>query len=487
MEKKIKTLYILSISAIVTFLAMQVYWLYTRYEYTLCESENEALHTMEDAVEEYATIRANSSHGTGMRHMSNYNVDYGSNGDIRSVRATVKTITYNSHEMLGIKESRELTSEEKKRAAKMMLDCVDGVDSVVHTYETVNAPSCGAVWNAMRNAEGDYISPFTEAGIDSVLSRFGLRTDVKLAVTDTMEWEPTIIRHKSLFSPEMTVSIPYSELDCKSVVITHHIPIEDVMKKMAVALVLAVAISVLLIICLIWQVVTIVRFNRLDIMRNSFVSTMIHELKRPISTLKMCVSGLDNDVMMSDAETRRGLLSETRTALDNLSAYFSKLRDITFNNTEQIPLNITSFNLSETFDSVITSSVIPSGKDVVFRNNMARDINISADRSHIFNIMTNLVENAVKYSSDRVEITADAIVDDSAVRIVIEDTGHGIPNSDLKHIFTRFYRGEVSAGEQPGMGLGLSYVKLLAEAHGGRVEVVSEIGEGSRFTIILPQ
>ena len=188
---------------------------------------------------------------------------------------------------------------------------------------------------------------------------------------------------------------------------------------------------------------------------------MIHELKRPIATLKMCVSGMGNESMMADAEVRDELLGSTRSALDNLSAYFSRLRDITFNDIEQILLNITTFDLAPLFDDAVASTAIPSGKSVGFHNNIEPGLKISADRTHLLNILTNLVENAVKYS--------------------------GIPRSDIDKIFTRFYRGKAAGGEQPGIGLGLTYVRMLVEAHGGSVEVESVEGEGSRFTIILPQ
>ena len=131
-------------------------------------------------------------------------------------------------------------------------------------------------------------------------------------------------------------------------------------------LALAVVLSLFLIHCLLWQIKTIVKLTRLDKMRNSFITTMIHELKRPISTLKMCVSGIDNDKLMEDNQLRHELTGEIRMALDNLSAYFSKLRDITFNNVEQIPLNVSSFNLTVLVDSVIKSITVPSTKDVVF-------------------------------------------------------------------------------------------------------------------------
>ena len=101
--------------------------------------------------------------------------------------------------------------------------------------------------------------------------------------------------------------------------------------------------------------------------------------------------------------------------------------------------------------------------------------------------MVNLVENAMKYSGQEVRISAGASEKDGFVKLKINDDGNGIPAADLKHIFRRFYRGKASAGDQPGMGLGLAYVKLLVDAHGGDIYVESSEGIGTCFTITLPQ
>ncbi|MDE7350530.1 MAG: HAMP domain-containing histidine kinase, partial [Muribaculaceae bacterium] len=212
-----------------------------------------------------------------------------------------------------------------------------------------------------------------------------------------------------------------------------------------------------------------------------------HELKRPISTLMMCVSGIENTHMMENPETKRELMRETRNALDNLSAYFSKLRDITFNNVEQIPLNIHSVNIHRLFSEVTSAIVIPADKSVVFVNDIDSALEVSADQTHLANILGNLVENAVKYSGRHVEIKAEASEFNGIVHLRISDTGNGISSGDLRHIFKRFYRGKAAGGDQPGMGLGLAYVKLLVEAHGGDITVDSKEGEGTCFTIKLPQ
>ncbi len=490
MEKKIKTLYTLSIIAILAFLGMQAYWLYTRFEYSLIEYENISSDKISGAIVEYNKVRATHSpmtkESTKIQSSYNMNTDTKSDGS-RKRTVTVTTRELNGRKLLGIVENRKLTPEEMKRLEELVLDSLDMVDAKVATVDASNAPSDGIAWNAMKNFENEIRSPFTIEGIDSILRKHGLIAEISLILQDSVTWEPVVERHSSILSPRLKTTTPYSELEKKAVVIECDIPSSEILRSMGWTLALAVVLSLFLILCLVWQVRTIVKLTRLDKMRNSFITTMIHELKRPISTLKMCVSGIDNDKLMEDAQLRHELTAETRIALDNLSAYFSKLRDITFNNVEQIPLNVSSFNLASLVDSVIKSITLPSTKDVVFENSVPEDLEITADRSHLMNILTNLIENAIKYSSETVTIKIKAVRNSDGIRITVEDNGNGIAAADINRIFNRFYRGKASTSDIPGMGLGLTYVKLLTDAHGGGITVESTEGIGSSFSIKLPQ
>ena len=234
--------------------------------------------------------------------------------------------------------------------------------------------------------------------MDSVLVKAGIPAQISIAQVDSAVWHPKEVFHNSLFSPRLSLTIPYSQLEGRTVTVICTINPLSLLPDIWQTLLISLIVSLLLILCLLLQFSTVLKLSRLDRMRNSFITTMIHELKRPISTLKMCVSGLDNERMMSDSDVRKELLSETRNALDNLAAYFSKLRDITFNNVEQIPLNIRSINLCELFETVASATVCPVGKRVDISNNIDKTLEVSADRSHLYNILNNLVENAIKYS-----------------------------------------------------------------------------------------
>lgn len=498
MEKRIKTLYSVTIIAIIAFLGMQVYWLHERYGIALRDYERDLGERIVKCVDDYNRIREKSTdtrvdslkkNGNGFDAFSlpTFSLQQQYGDSVKTSRtAKVYTYLFSAHELLGLQPGTPLNDEQKKKIAQLAQEQMkEPADSMV--FDASGAKDENEAWSATNNVQTERKCPFRADGIDSVLSKAGIDADITLIKADSIVWENKADYHKSLLAPEMSLTIPYSQLQGLTVKITDRINPLDVLPGMWQTLIITLLVSCLLIVCLALQVLTVLKLSRLDKLRNSFITTMIHELKRPISTLKMCVSGLDNERMIEDKAVKKELLTETRNALDNLSAYFSKLRDITFNNVEQIPLNIQNVNLHDLFDMVDAATLRPSGKTVTISNDIASDIVVSADRSHLYNILINIVENAVKYSGAAVEINAGACKREAFVELTVSDNGNGIPSADLRHIFKRFYRGKASAGEQPGMGLGLAYVKLLVDAHGGDIAVKSSQGCGTCITIKLPQ
>lgn len=498
MERRIKALYIITIIAILAFLWMQGYWLYVRYGFTLKEYESNLADRVTQCVDRYNNIRGISvdtinrrdtvgENGIDTFTIPTFSLSQQYSDTVKTTRtAKVLTYLYSAHELLGLEPGTPLSDEQKQKAMDLArTQMLEPADSVV--FDASGAKDETEAWTATRNVQTERRCPFMPEGLDSIMAKERIKAEINLIQADSMVWETKVNYHISALRPEVSLTIPYSQLEGKVVNIVCKMNPFDVFPEMKQTLLISILISTLLIVCLVAQISTVLKLSRLDKMRNSFITTMIHELKRPISTLKMCVSGLENDKMMSEHQTRSELLAESRTALDNLSAYFSKLRDITFNNVEQIPLNIQTISLHDLFDNVAAATMITSGKTVVFNNNINRDLVVSADKSHLYNILNNLVENAVKYSGSSVEIKATATKCPESVTISISDNGNGISSGDLRHIFNRFYRGDASGGEMPGMGLGLTYVKLLVEAHGGEITVQSAFGRGACFTIKLPQ
>jgi signal transduction histidine kinase len=125
-------------------------------------------------------------------------------------------------------------------------------------------------------------------------------------------------------------------------------------------------------------------------------------------------------------------------------------------------------------------------RGVALTSAVSEDLQVRADRQRLRQVLANLVDNALKYTSagGRVAISAGRVGTD--VRVTVEDTGSGIAPTDLPRIWDRLYRADSSRGE-PGLGLGLSLVKAIVTAHGGHVDVTSEVGRGSTFAVTLPE
>ena len=496
MEKRIKTLYIITIAAILAFLGMQVYWLYGRYVFSLDEYERNITQKITESVDLYNGLRdsqirmEDSGDSIGSEILFPViSLSISKDDTVRTSRR-VSIYSYSYRDILGLDSNIQLTQDMREKAIKEVYNhsrykVYMAYDSV--HYDASRAKDENETWSAAHNVVTAKYKPFTIEGIDSVLEKTGIEAEIIISQVDSMMWHRSVRHSGSMWNPKLSVTIPYSQLEGKVVEIKCKIDPFEVLPMMWSTLFIVLVITVLLTICLILQFSTVLKLSRLDRIRNSFVTTMIHELKRPISTLKMCVSGIENEHMMDDVEMKRELMTETRNSLDNLSAYFSKLRDITFNNVEQIPLNIQEIDLHEVFDEVTGSIIFPDLKKVEFINKIDEDLVISADRTHLVNILNNLVENAVKYSGSNVVIKAEATENNGIAEICISDTGNGIPAGELKHIFKRFYRGKAGSGDQPGMGLGLAYVKLLVDAHGGEITVESTEGKETCFTITLPQ
>ena len=227
----------------------------------------------------------------------------------------------------------------------------------------------------------------------------------------------------------------------------------------------------------------------IDEMRKSFVNTMIHELKRPVQTLKMCIAFLNNKSMRTDERAMDEVVKDSMFELDNLSAYLAKVRDMTRADYEHTPLHIRTFDLRETVDKLIRLVNVPTNKKVTIHPHYEmKSTLVTADPVHIANIVSNLIENAIKYSGKEVRIDLSCIQKEHTLTIQITDNGIGIPPAEQSKVFDKFYRGShIPDRNIPGIGLGLSYVKLLTEAHHGYVSLTSQPGKGTTFSIVLPQ
>lgn len=483
MEKKIKILHVCTIIAIIIFCITQCWWLYTRYDY-IWQNYNEEL---------YQSILGIMQEDFENRRISGEknNIDFVTKSSIK-VDNTKMQYTINLFFDIYVIDGSKYGDKDSTYSDRILNLYKKYKPEGIKKYEFSirNCENEREAYVGLERFQVDEICPFSIKRLEDLLMKAGLKTtSITTEKVDSMVWEPKQFSHLNILKPNLTVIYPYDIFEGEVVRMNFDIGMSPIMKRMSGTMVFSLFISIMLISCLVFQIKTIRSQRKIEVLRKDFIQTMVHELKRPISTLKMCVSFMRNDILMADSQSRAEVISDSYNELDNLSSYFSKLRDLTFDDITEIPLNKSSFSLDEVINDCVKKINIPGSKKIEIKIISERDIVLYADRMHITNIISNLLENAVKYSAENGLIKISyGQTKKGSVTISIKDNGCGISKYDQKFIFDKFYRSrEVIDNHIPGMGLGLAYVELLVKAHDGKVSVNSEERKGTEFTITLPQ
>lgn len=235
-----------------------------------------------------------------------------------------------------------------------------------------------------------------------------------------------------------------------------------------------------------YSLIFILRQRRLSQMQKDFVNNMTHEFKTPISTIK--ISGevfLNNEYIKQDERLVRyaKIIVEQSKRLDE---QVEKVLQVAKLEKSQVDLDARSINLHNLILSVAESfelRIQQLGGTIDIKLN-ATDPYINADSLHLINVLNSLLDNAIKYSKEKINIDVITGELDNSVFLQVKDNGIGISKEDQKKIFEKFYR--VSTGNihnVKGFGLGLYYVQSICKAHGWPLKLESEKGKGATFTI----
>lgn len=508
MEQRIKIIWMLSLAAMLLIIAGQGYWLWNQYQYKNEECADEMYRRVMDAVAVNDSIRRTMPRKTfGASSVSlntsislSYRVQKDSLNPAgrQEYRQVVKVGTVDTDELL--KASISDLMPDTVRLSRTGKDSIgvrtdrlnmQFVDSLVLSNEDGYSGGVDIV-RVLDQYKLQVDVPFTLQRFDSILQ---VRLDGMPFTTQLTHVRDTLYRCKekvthlgtSLF-PVLQVDYPYNPMKFEQVRVQVQILPHALLLRMGWQLLGSLLLILLLAFCLLFQIKTILRQRRIDEMRKNFVNTMIHELKRPVQTLKTCVAFLSHRELCADPQAMEEVIHDSRAGLDNLSAYLQKLRDMTRADDGQAQLTVTTFRLRETVDNLVLLQQSATDKQTSFEVRIDPSLAVRADRLHFSNIISNLLENAVKYSGDAVHIVIEAVVTDARLTLSVADNGIGIPLAEQARVFDKFYRSaSLPDPAVPGIGLGLSYVKLLTEVHRGTVTLRSRPGQGTTVTVSIPQ
>lgn len=239
-----------------------------------------------------------------------------------------------------------------------------------------------------------------------------------------------------------------------------------------------------------WYLIrTILRQKTLEEMKSDFTNNITHELKTPIAVAYAATDALLNFHQADDPGKRERYLRICQEQLGRLGGLVEQILSMSMERRKTFRLRLEEVRLADLLPSLIELHKLKADKPVhITLDIVPEDLTVTADRTHLANIVSNLLDNAVKYSRDRADITVRCrrteTDDRTWAEINVADHGIGIARDRQPHVFDKFYR--VPTGnlhEVKGYGLGLFYVKTMVEKHGGTVEVKSEPDKGSEFIV----
>jgi two-component system phosphate regulon sensor histidine kinase PhoR len=230
----------------------------------------------------------------------------------------------------------------------------------------------------------------------------------------------------------------------------------------------------------------ITRLERLESVRQEFLSNVSHELRTPLTAILAFVETLETGAM-EDQESNRRFLAIIRKNASRMHGLIDDILELTAIEGGNVQVRSAPIELHALVSEMIASlGNKASANGITIKNRVTEDALVYADARRLEQMLTNLIENGIKFNREHGRVTV-SYESGTRDRIMVADTGEGIPAQHLERLFERFYRVDrARSRDMGGTGLGLAIVKHLALLHGGEVTVTSELGKGTVFTIHLP-
>lgn len=234
---------------------------------------------------------------------------------------------------------------------------------------------------------------------------------------------------------------------------------------------------------------TLLKQKRLSEIKSDFVNNVTHEFKTPIATINLAVDSIENGKVISKEEAVKyftGIIRDENRRMNRLVEQVLKMALVERAGLKQNPQTLDIHDLINSAIGHFELQIDSKGGTIVKEFNAEESV-VDADEMHILNALVNLIDNAIKYSVGAPFVKICTFNTGNRITISVIDKGVGMKKDAQRRIFDKFYRHtDGNIHNVKGFGLGLAFVKSIAEAHNGKITVSSELGKGSRFDITLP-
>ncbi len=327
---------------------------------------------------------------------------------------------------------------------------------------------------------------FSETGINS--SIFANTYELKSAnffsaLTDTIHnlqtLFPLVASSRELNGPEPFETLSIVIPDYKSVVI----------KQMRWMIFGVIFFTLIIISAFYVTVSTLLRQKKLSEIKNDFINNMTHEFKTPLATISLAVDAMRNEKVVQDREKSAYFSGIIKEENRRMNKQVETILQAALIDRQELQLKKQPLHVNQVIRRVMENFKLQLDEihaQVFLQLEEGHDM-ADADEVHFTNLISNLVDNAIKYSREKLTIRILTQRTGKNITIRIEDNGIGMTKETQRRIFEKFYRAHTgNVHNVKGFGLGLSYVKSVVDAHNGRIKVESTVGKGTSFTLEIP-
>lgn len=502
--KKYNWILYLITATIVTTIVVQLYWNYKNFQENRKRITNEIQISLDIAVEEYFS---NLSKKNFFSFIDNDSVTFkaafindiwlsNSNKDSIDYNISLSTNNYNSkgfekrihfmdslasHDSILVKSIRKINGKaslethslpfeqsfiDRTKYSPDSLKMMKGIQSVVIAlaHNDITFSTLDSLLNRQLEAKGISASYY----FDYLENGHSLET----TKSDSDDFPVLETYSKS------TYLRPTQELK-----LYHSDPTIDALKKSFTGILLSLILSLTVIGSLFYLLKIINKQKELAEIKNDLISNITHEFKTPIATVSTAIEAIENFNVLDDKEKTQKYLSMSSLQLKKLHQMVEKLLETATLDSENLILNKEQIDVIDLVSRIATKHELLTAKKISFSSNVDSKV-LNIDLFHFENAVSNLIDNAIKYGGDTVEITINTVL--NTTEISVADDGNGIEKSQQEKIFDKFYR--VPKGNQhdvKGFGIGLYYAKKIIEKHEGEIQLVSN-NSNTVFKISIP-
>ena len=348
----------------------------------------------------------------------------------------------------------------------------DGISKLGYEYSLSDIDSLIAIHLKKNNIHSDFFVTVLDQSLENKVirvSQSGKRSNVLSIKSDIIP-----IRLDKSLGMQLILINPYSAI----------------INRIWVIVFATAIVTILILVCSICQIKHMIYMKRIFQIREDFSYAMIHDMKTPLSTIFMTLNFLHTGRLDDKPEKKEKYFQIAESEADPLLTLTNKVLIISKLEQHKLDMKKDVLELEPIIDKLIDKFTAKAEKPVYFIKDLQADV-VYADEEFLGEVLSNLIDNAIKYSKESVEITISSTCNELYTVLKVHDNGLGISDDDQKVIFNKYER--AAAGRKTrkkgssGFGLGLNFVQQVVEAHEGKIIVNSIEGEFTEFVIYLPQ